>query len=224
MNRQVRHYEPSRVVGLPAAQFAVVGVTFAPGYPFNLLRIGEMQARGESVALSLRRDPDNKADPNAVAVIEDATGNLLGHLPRGAAGRLAPLLDADESWEITEVAVTTIDYKPSQPGLRVRLHSTAPGAPADRHVDPQDLADLYVRIAALGPALQADLARRWQHSRLAGVEVSALTPTQLHYVRSLVSGFEAQARRDGVDLATARTTARRRLGERDFVTRAACGS
>lgn len=222
MSGPVRHYGPSRVIGLPAhASCAVVGPTFAPGYPWNLIRLGEKLARREPVAVSLRREPDNTVDPNAVAVIDDSTGDLLGHLPKGVAGRLAPLLDAGEDWEVADPTVNTIEYKPGQPGLRVRLRRLSQADSAPARIGPDDLAELYVRIAALGPAIQEELARRWQHSRLADVGLAELRAEQLRYALSLVAGFEGQARRGGVDIEGGRQAARRRLAERGPLVEAA---
>ena len=49
-------------------------------------------------ALTLRRDPDNAHDPNAIAVL-DAGGGQAGWVPRELAAELAPRLDAGEAWK-----------------------------------------------------------------------------------------------------------------------------
>jgi hypothetical protein len=46
--------------------------------------------------LSLRRDPENEHDPNAIMVL--AGGAQAGWVPRELAAELAPLLDAGEDW------------------------------------------------------------------------------------------------------------------------------
>jgi hypothetical protein len=48
-------------------------------------------------ALTLRRDPANEHDPNAIAV-ETAGGGQLGFVPRAVAAELAPELDAGRPW------------------------------------------------------------------------------------------------------------------------------
>lgn len=51
----------------------------------------------ERTPLSLRREPDNPADPHAVAVWADGGGEpwRVGYLERAVAARLAPRLDDD---------------------------------------------------------------------------------------------------------------------------------
>lgn len=46
-------------------------------------------------ALTLRREPDNPHDGNAIAVM--ASHHVIGYVPRDDAAQLAPLLDAGES-------------------------------------------------------------------------------------------------------------------------------
>ncbi|WWC89156.1 uncharacterized protein L201_004074 [Kwoniella dendrophila CBS 6074] len=58
----------------------VVGVQYYRG----------LVGKGEYVIL--RREPQNKFDPNAVQVI-NASGNQVGHIPRAVAGKLAELMD-----------------------------------------------------------------------------------------------------------------------------------
>ena len=48
-------------------------------------------------ALTLRREPDNEHDPNAIAVLT-AAGRQAGWVPREVAAELAASLDAGERW------------------------------------------------------------------------------------------------------------------------------
>jgi HIRAN domain len=58
--------------------------------------------------LSLRRDPDNPHDPNAIAV-DAAGGEQVGWVPRELAVELAPDLDAGRPWS----AVVLREQRPS---------------------------------------------------------------------------------------------------------------
>jgi hypothetical protein len=48
--------------------------------------------------LTLRRDPDNEHDPNAIAVHPGGGGAQLGWVPREAAAQIAADLDAGRPW------------------------------------------------------------------------------------------------------------------------------
>lgn len=66
-------------------QFSIAGSSFhagAAGY------IGRLQPKHP---LSIVREPTNKYDPNAVAVMWGRA--MLGYVPRGLAAQLAPLID-----------------------------------------------------------------------------------------------------------------------------------
>jgi hypothetical protein len=113
----------------------VVGVTFAKGYPDNLLRLAELQ-RGrrqgdEPLAVILVRNPANEHDANAVEIHVPALGEgaMIGHVSRDNAARLAPLMDdgiAFEAW----VAQTRIDPQHlDRPGIDIGI-ARADGHPA----------------------------------------------------------------------------------------------
>jgi hypothetical protein len=71
--------------------------------------------------LTLRREPDNPQDPNAVAVFRE-NGDQVGYLSASVAEQLAPLLDADApiTAEVSEVTSGTAD-RPSF-GVNIRIH------------------------------------------------------------------------------------------------------
>lgn len=71
--------------------------------------------------LTLRREPDNSQDPNAVAVFRE-NGDQVGYLSASVAEQLAPLLDADApiTAEVSEVTSGTAD-RPSF-GVNIRIH------------------------------------------------------------------------------------------------------
>lgn len=104
----------------------VVGMSFSPdGYPGTLMRL-DPALWGRTtppvpVRLVLVRAPANPADPNAVAVVNDALSEHLGHLPRWLAERLAPDLDAGAVWEVSAFEVMVSPLAGDQPGLEVEV-------------------------------------------------------------------------------------------------------
>src|SRR5215211_5647330 len=81
----------------------------------------QLAARGKP--LTLRRDPDNPHDPNAIAV--EAAGEQVGWVPREIAEELAPELDAGRAWS----AVVLREQRPSprdpRSGLTMLLAAAA---------------------------------------------------------------------------------------------------
>lgn len=105
----------------------VVGVTFTKTYPVNLLRLAEVDAetrqRGEQLAVVLRRNPENFHDVNAVEVHVPALGEMamIGHIPKDAAARLAPRMDAGDKF-LAEVRWVRIDPDHTdRPGIDVAI-------------------------------------------------------------------------------------------------------
>jgi lysophospholipase L1-like esterase len=112
----------------PARRFSakVVGVTFVDEYPDNLLALAEIQRRREDrgfdepLAAVLIRNPDNAYDTNAIEVHVPSEG-MIGHLPKEIAARLAPCLDAGETWHATLSEVRISPEAPEQPGVDVHV-------------------------------------------------------------------------------------------------------
>lgn len=106
----------------------VVGVTFVPTYPLNLHALAAVAGNStgnsiEPIAAVLIRNPANQFDANAIEVHVPALGNqaMIGHLPARVAERLAPQLDAGETWQ---VAVTSVLIQPEhedRPGISVHV-------------------------------------------------------------------------------------------------------
>lgn len=71
------------------AVFKVAGVSFAEGYPQNLLSVSD----SGGLHCKLMREPQNPHDSNAIKVICVAAGGAVGHVPRELAAALAPLMD-----------------------------------------------------------------------------------------------------------------------------------
>lgn len=66
----------------------------------------------------LRREPDNRFDPNAVAV--DVEGRPVGYIPKALAAKLAARIDVGEEIKVTAVSITKSD-KPGRTVFGVRI-------------------------------------------------------------------------------------------------------
>jgi HIRAN domain len=76
--------------------------------------------------LVLRRDPENRHDPRAIAVDAPGGGPQLGWVPREVAAELAPELDAGRAWS----AVVLRERRPSPREPRTGLTMLLAAAPA----------------------------------------------------------------------------------------------
>lgn len=75
----------------------IAGVSFIPQYPKTLLEMQDIRmTQPGTMWLTLRRNPANEYDSNAIEVHWD--GHLLGHINKVVAARLAPELDAGVEW------------------------------------------------------------------------------------------------------------------------------
>lgn len=78
----------------------VVGVTFVPSYPNNVLAVERSIFEEGECPVYCMRERDNPEDPNAVRVIALPKSPaherwVLGHIPRDVAARMAPEMDAN---------------------------------------------------------------------------------------------------------------------------------
>ena len=127
-NAARRDAEIARTAGRkPASEFTskVVGVSFVPGYPDNLLDLAKADvnaaAVGERLIAILHRNPANEYDPNAIEVHVPALGDggFIGHLTRPIVARMAPDMDAGAIWH-AEVANVLIDPDHlDRPGIEI---------------------------------------------------------------------------------------------------------
>lgn len=118
-------------------EFKVVGLSFVPGYPANVMALNEhlmaAQARAtgfvddggaETLRVILRRNPENPHDENAIEVHAPTLGRgrtMIGHVPRDLAARLAPSLDRGDEWSARVMHVLIKDDHPDRPGVEVAL-------------------------------------------------------------------------------------------------------
>jgi hypothetical protein len=102
-----------------AAGLIVASVAGAARHHAQALAAEDAVAPGRR--LTLRRDPDNEHDPNAIAVHPEGGGEQLGWVPREIAVDLAPELDAGRPW--TAVALRERRASPRDPrtGLTMLL-------------------------------------------------------------------------------------------------------
>lgn len=109
----------------------VVGVTFVTGYPENVIRLSDEANRRfifsddgsdepDPIPVNLVRNPGNEHDTNAIEVHSDGLG-MIGHIPAGVAERLAPHLDAGESWKAEITAIFQNEDHPNNPGIRLSI-------------------------------------------------------------------------------------------------------
>jgi hypothetical protein len=71
-------------------------------------------------ALTLRRDPGNAHDPNAIQVVL-ASGEQAGWVPRELAAELAPRLDAGEPWSAVVLREQRASPRDPRSGLTMLL-------------------------------------------------------------------------------------------------------
>ena len=127
--RTAKHYAPSDKATLPAKMSTkVVGCSFVPSYPGVYLTLAAVVEGGLIPLLKLVRDPDNPADPNAVAVRSAKRGTHLGHLPAALAARIAPEMDDGTFWMIESYEVLVMPGHEHQPGLSLNLRRMQEGS------------------------------------------------------------------------------------------------
>jgi len=113
-----------------------VGVSFADGYPASLTTLGD-------TPLEVVREPDNEFDLNAIAIRRTDTGQVIGHVSRNLASRLAPAMDGGQGVIVPEYEVLAWPDKPDQPGLELSVELVEwadPDGPS-----PRPLPTLYRR-------------------------------------------------------------------------------
>lgn len=133
--RQIERQQQSKLRSILPDHFdtTVVGVTFTPFYPGNLLSLEqalfEADMKGEPLAAIIVREPDNEYDPNACAVHVPALGEegKIGYLTRPLASRLAPELDNGARWQATVRYLKIHDDHLSRPGIEIHLERKANG-------------------------------------------------------------------------------------------------
>lgn len=106
----------------------VVGVTFVPTYPQNLITLArvsaDQQPGDEALSVVLLRNPANPHDANAVEVhVPALPGDLgmIGHVSRDNAARLAPLLDAGIRFRSWIAGVRINPTHMDRPGIDVAI-------------------------------------------------------------------------------------------------------
>jgi len=119
--RPVLHHEPSDKATIPGRfGVKVVGLSFHEHYPASVLDLRDR----DGVDLVLLREPENAYDRRAVAVAACWAGGepeILGHLPRAVAGRIAPEIDEGREWSVECWEPLVQQGYEHQPGLSLEL-------------------------------------------------------------------------------------------------------
>jgi hypothetical protein len=125
---------------LPAMSVAVVGVQFPSKRkkdPSRRFAVG-LCAPGDPV--TLRREPDNPADPRAIAVFNDR-GMQMGYLPAERSARLSAMLDRGRviaavfQAETTAGAIIRIAFDGELPSIDGLPQPAVPQAEPDWYAD-----------------------------------------------------------------------------------------
>ena len=106
---------------LSARGLIVAGVAGAARFHADVLQSEEVSPGS---ALTLRREPHNEHDPNAVAVLT-ASGAQAGWVPREVAVAIAPALDAGDAWAAVVLRERRASPRDPRTGVTMLL------APAD---------------------------------------------------------------------------------------------
>jgi len=106
-------------------EFNLVGMTFTEGYPANLIEIDQVHPRSSydkkiDVPVILEREPDNKFDANAIAVLHN--GVKLGHVDRTTASFLAPKLDKGNEIKANIVSINLVEGHGDKPGATIEVN------------------------------------------------------------------------------------------------------
>lgn len=96
----------------------VVGVTFRPGYPDNILALGERCNEGKFPKITLEREPENPHDPRAIKIMVD--GEHFGYVAKAENEQLAANLDAGAKYKCSVEEVRVSDKNPRKPGFSIR--------------------------------------------------------------------------------------------------------
>lgn len=91
----------------------VVGVSFIPGYPQNILSLRE--SRYSDLNVWMRRNPDNKYDSNAIEI--HINGRMIGHLPKEVAAKIAPDMDSGIEHTAYVLGIRVSPENPNNPGI-----------------------------------------------------------------------------------------------------------
>lgn len=116
VRRHFENNEPIPLIPEGTEMYPVVGLTFVPGYPNNIL---ELQKYDRGVPVNLVRNPGNPYDSNAVEV--RLNGVMLGHLAKEVAAAIAPQMDNGALYEASVYQVRVSHENPHNPGLDILL-------------------------------------------------------------------------------------------------------
>lgn len=97
----------------------LAGVSFRPGYPDNLLNLGDKYPDGEIIPVTLEREPDNKYDVNAIKVLIGE--EFIGYIPKALNPPIQEAMDRGEAFTCRVEEVLVLPSKPRQPGIIIHV-------------------------------------------------------------------------------------------------------
>jgi hypothetical protein len=103
---------------VPSVTCKVVGVTHVEAYPQNMWRWAQLPA-DRYPKCRLVRQPDNKADPNAIRV--KVGRGFVGFVPAELAARVAEVMDSGVDVTAVITSVEVIPDLANNPSMTIRI-------------------------------------------------------------------------------------------------------
>lgn len=116
VRNHLENNEPIPLIPEGTELYPVVGLSFVPGYPSNILALQDIS---NNAPVQLVRNPKNPYDSNAVEV--RLGGMMLGHLAKEVAAVIAPNMDDGALYEATIYQIRVSPENPHNPGLDILL-------------------------------------------------------------------------------------------------------
>ena len=115
--------EQGRYLGRDAPELAARGIRIAGVAGAARHHAEALEAPALGAPLTLRRDPANEHDPNAIQVL--ASGEQIGWVPREIAAELAPEIDAGAAWAAIALREQRASPRDPRTGLTMLLAPAA---------------------------------------------------------------------------------------------------
>lgn len=116
VRNHLENNEPIPLIPEGTELYPVVGLSFVPGYPSNILALQDIS---DNAPVQLVRNPKNPYDSNAVEV--RLGGMMLGHLAKEVAAVVAPNMDDGTVYEASIYQIRVSPENPNNPGLDILL-------------------------------------------------------------------------------------------------------
>lgn len=116
VRNHLENNEPIPLIPEGTELYPVVGLSFVPGYPSNILALQDIS---DNAPVQLVRNPKNPYDSNAVEV--RLGGMMLGHLAKEVAAVVAPNMDDGATYKASIYQIRVSPENPNNPGLDILL-------------------------------------------------------------------------------------------------------